>query len=194
MKLASLAFFLLLVYAHADGESERLVGRPLSMFRDQEQAWMGYALFALLMLASSVYAAALARYRKWGEVAVAGLTVLLLLALAATPSTGELHLVCALALLALLFGYYAVLLYRAETFWLLAHLAVPVALALATRFHSYGIWQKGFIVYFVLAAVIRHHLLMRQISRADAPGRPKKPRKAYRLDLMAKRPPRLSGG
>jgi hypothetical protein len=51
----------------------------------------------------------------------------------------------------LVYLYYALRLGLAGSPWLYAHLAFPVLLAVATSFSSYGIWQKGFVVYFLLA-------------------------------------------
>src|SRR5882724_11275273 len=120
MKLASLAFFLLLVFAHIVGNSEPALARPLSEFRDGERAWLGYALFALLLVIAGVHAAAQVRAKRPGDAAVSGLAVVLLLLVAETPSWGGFHSFWSLLLLALLFGYYGMLLYCAERFWLIA--------------------------------------------------------------------------
>ena len=184
MKIPSAIFLLLLVYAHIVGDPQRLADRPLSLFRDHDRAWLGYSLFVALLLVGVFYAVSLARCRRWGQVTVASLAVLLLLAVAATPSWGELHLTCSLLLLVLLFAHYGLLLYFAESFWLVAHLAVPVGLAVATRFHSYGIWQKGFVVYFVIAAVIHHHLQLRPRAWPEGRMGTNKPRRTYRLKLQ----------
>ncbi len=160
MKLASLAFVLLLLVAHAAGDSAELVGQPLSMFRDGEQGWLGYLLFAVLLLISALYLTALARADRVGEATAAGLAAVLLLLVAVTPSWGALHVACSLLLLGLLLAYFALLLHRAEGPWLAAvHLAVPVALAGATGLHSYGLWQKAVITYIVAATAAHHHLL-----------------------------------
>jgi len=112
---------------------------------------------------------------------VAGLAVLLLVLVAATPSFGVGHGLCALLLLLLLFSYYALLLYRAQSVWLVPHLSTPAVLALATRLHSYGLWQKSIIAYFVFAAVVHHHLLAPAPS-GSKPGRPQKRRRVYQLE------------
>jgi hypothetical protein len=191
MKLASFAFFLLLTYAHQAGDFDRTLAQPLSLFRDGGQAWVGYALFAVLLVIGWLYATALARSHREAEAAVAGLTVLLLVAVAVTPSWSSFHLFCSLLLLLLLFGYYARLLSRAARPLLFAHLAVPTALALATGFHSYGLWQKSLIAYFVAVAVTHHHLVGRLPrqggpwpagSRPRACEEPMKRRKVYRLE------------
>jgi hypothetical protein len=159
MKLASLAFLLLLLHAHGEVETDDPLALPLSMFRDGAHGWLGYALFAVLLTIGGLYARALARSRKEVEAGLAGCAVLLLLVVAVTASVGELHVLCSLVLLALLYGYCAVVLYHAGSPWLVGHLAVPVLLALATGFHSYGAWQKSFIAYCVLAVTLHHHLL-----------------------------------
>jgi hypothetical protein len=162
MKLTSLVFFLLLLLAHAMGDPGELLGQPLSLFRDGEQGGpLGYALFAVLLLNGLLYTVTLVRFDRIGEAGMAGLAVGFLAVVAATPSWDAFHLVCSLLLLLLLFSYYATLLYRAGSPWLIVHLAVPFALVSATRLHSYGLWQKSLIAYFVLLAVVHHHILLR---------------------------------
>src|SRR4051794_24655628 len=96
MKLATLAFVLLLLSAHLAGDSAELVGQPLSMFRDGEQGWLGYLLFAVLLLITGLYLAALARAERIGEAAAAGLAAVLLAVVAVTPSLGAFHIICSL--------------------------------------------------------------------------------------------------
>jgi hypothetical protein len=199
MKAAAAVFFWLLVFAHLAGDPVEMLALPLSPFRDGENAWLGYLLFAVLLLVGGLYVAALwrrsdraARYRRLyvaarqreGEAAVATLALALLLVVALTESWGLLHLTCSLLVLVLLYGYYALLLYRAGSAWFIAHVTMPILLLLATQGHSYGLWQKTFIVYCVLAAVIHHHLLgqpepMRQNRRAQ----PLRKRKVYTLEV-----------
>jgi hypothetical protein len=191
MKLASLAFFVLLALAHAAGDFGEMIAQPLSLFRDGAEGWLGYWLFALMLLIGLLYTVALARSRREAEAAVSGLAVLLLLLVGVTPSNASFHLLCSLVLLLLLYGYYALLLRRAESPWLIAHLVVPVALALATRFPSYGLWQKSFIGYFVVAAVLHHHVLGREPERSEGSysgprvsrrGQPIQRRRVYRVE------------
>jgi hypothetical protein len=185
MKLASAGFLLLLFCAHGGATSDRLVSRPLSMFRDGPDALLGYAMFATLLLSGALYTAALARCRREGEAVLSGLAVLLLLAVAATPSSDAFHGLCSFLLLLLLFGFYTLLLLRCGGPWVLVHLTVPVAWMLATGFHSYGLYQKGLVVYFLLAAVVHHHVLSRQAAgaiRRLIRGQPVRRRKVYQLE------------
>jgi hypothetical protein len=192
MKLASLAFFLLLVIAHMTGDPGDVADLPLSTFRDGPRAWIGYALFTTLLLVGLTHFATLLRCGRRSEAVVSGLAFLLLLAVTATPSEDSFHLLTSLILLALLFGYYAVLLYRAEKLWLVAHLAVPIALALVIRWHSYGLWQKSFIAYFVFLAAAHHFVLtLPLLERRSRRSRLTKRRKVYQLDPMQAR---SSGG
>jgi len=170
MKVAVLAFVLLLLGAHLGGDSGELVGQPLSMFRDGEQAWLGYALFYVLLLISGLYVKALKRADRVPEAAVAVGAALLLAVVAATPSWGAFHIVCSLLLLGLLISYYALLLHRAEGPLLAAvHLAVPLALVGATGLHSYGLWQKAVITYIVVVTAAHHHLLGRPAPKRERP-------------------------
>jgi hypothetical protein len=187
MKLAAFAFLVLLLHAHAAGDPARLLHQPLSMFRDGGRWWLGYALFAVLLLIGGLYTRALARARREAETVIAGLAALLLLVVAVTPSWEGFHLLCSLLLFALLFGYYAVLLQRVSGALLFAHLVVPVALALLTSFQSYGLWQKGFVAYLILAAVAHHHLLVRHAGERPARhpagrGPSVRRRKVYQLE------------
>ena len=184
MKLTFSAFLLLLIYAHGSAAADKALGHPLSMFRDGPDAWLGHGLFAVLLLCGVLYTVALVRCRREGEAVVSGFAVLLLLVVAATPSAGTLHGLCSFLLLLLLFAHYTWLLRRAGGPWVLAHLVVPVALVLATRFHSYGLWQKGLILYFLAAVVLHHHFLMRQAADAARTGRraaPLRRRTVYQL-------------
>ncbi len=191
MKLVSSLFLLLLVQAHSlPGHGDPLA-RPLSMFRDGPHAWLGYLMFSALVLAGLLYTVSLFRCRREGEAVVSALALLFLIAVAATPSVDTFHLLCSVLLLLLLFSHYALLLYRAGGPWWLAHLTVPLALLLATQFHSYGAWQKALVLYFLAAAVLHHHLLGREAvgARRDSPratnwgrGQPIRRRKVYQLE------------
>jgi hypothetical protein len=185
MKLAACVFFLLRSYSHEVGDADDLFVRPLSEFRDGKHAGLGYVLFAVLLFIGLLHAVTLARARKPLETAVSSVAFTLLLVVAVTPSYDSTHIACSLFLLLLLFGYYALLLYLLESLWLIAHLAVPTTLALVTQFQGYGIWQKSFIVYFVIVAMVHHHLL-RRLSAADPPS-PVEGRRRKRRDPLDKR-------
>src|SRR5262249_34093386 len=148
-------------------------------------------LFAALLLVGALYVVALARSQREAEALISAIGVLILLTVAVTSSTNSFHLLCSLLLFGLLFSYYGILLYRAERILLVLHLIVPVALAFAIQFHSYGLWQKSFISYFVLLAAAHHHVITHQLSRrhSSSPSHPcgrgqaTKRRKVYRLEL-----------
>jgi hypothetical protein len=171
MKAVSFTFLAVLLLAHRVGDPAKLLGLPLSMFRDGPLGAFGYVLFGLLLLAGGLMIVTLLRQRLHGHVCLFGLAAFLLLFVALTPSDGGLHVLASLVLLAVLFTYYAVQFHAAGRAWLWAHLAIPSLLVLATQFHSYGLWQKSFIVYFLLAVNVQHHLLTRGAalgSRAKA--------------------------
>ena len=78
------------------------------------------------------------------------------------PSEWPLHEASAIVLLASIYTYFAVVLYRAgRPLLMMIHLSVPLVLAIVTRFQSYGMWQKWMICYFILAAVVHHDVLKR---------------------------------
>jgi membrane-associated HD superfamily phosphohydrolase len=190
MKLAALSFFLLLIYVHFTGDLERAAEQPLSMFRDDSTGLLGYVLFAALLLVGVLYVVALARSQREAEAIISSISVLILLAVAVTPSTNSFHLLCSLLLFGLLFGYYAILLYRTERILLVGHLIVPIALALAIQFHSYGLWQKSFISYSVFLAAVHHHALTHRhsgrnfwLSQSSGRHLATKRRKVYCMEL-----------
>jgi hypothetical protein len=160
VKLFGVVFAALLVCAHFADVQGDAYQRPLSMFRDYDPAWIGYALFGLIV-AMGLETARTA-FRVGAAIhAVAYLVATTLLAVvAATPSNDSLHIECALAAMVLLFVYYAVILYRADAmFWLVLHLLTPSLLMMGSRLESYGIWQKGMILYFLIATVAHQHYL-----------------------------------
>jgi hypothetical protein len=185
MKVISLVFLALFLFAHTAGDEDELRARPLSMFRDGELAVVGYTLFALLLAVGGLLIEAAVRARRGGEAAVFGLALLLLIVVAATPSLDGFHFLCSIALLALFYSFYAVLLYRSHNPWFLPHLATPVMLLLATQFHSFGLWQKSLIVYFVLAANIHYAVLQHAAAlgaRARRRGGPLRRRIVFALE------------
>jgi hypothetical protein len=161
MKLVSLAFLMVLVVAHLAGDPAEGLGLPLSLFRDGAYRPFGCLLFALLLIVAWQMLRALHRAGLGGHACLLGVAAFVLLVVAVTPSTDALHLLCSFVVLALLFGYYAAVVGGAGRAWLWAHLAVPVLLLLLTGCHSYGLWQKSLIVYFLLAVNVQHHLLTR---------------------------------
>ena len=186
MKLAVSTFLLLLLSAHAMGDLDHQLSTPLSQFRDDSLDWLGYLLFGVLLVVGALYTLALARSRRPVDAGIAVFALLLLIVVAATPSFDGYHQLCALLLLVMLFAYYAVLLHRAGSIWMLVHLAVPWLLLGLTCCHSYGLWQKSFILYCVIAAAIHHHLL----GQSEEPDRrpraartsPLRRRKVYALE------------
>jgi hypothetical protein len=146
---ATVLFLVLLAAVHlADPDT---LDRPLSMLRDGPWSAAGYALFALLGLIGVLHVRAAVRLGHGAGVAVPAVGVVLLAVVALTPSFDLDHAWAAFALMGLVYLYYALRLGLAGSPWLYAHLAFPVLLAVATSFSSYGIWQKGFVVYFLLA-------------------------------------------
>jgi hypothetical protein len=161
VKSASAAFVLLLLVAHGVGEFSRRLAEPLSMFRDGEQAWLGYVLFATLLLVSIRYTRDMIRVGEKDEAVVAGLAALLLFIVAVTPSLEGFHILSSLLLMLLLFGHYWRLLRDSGSLWLILHVLAPFALVLLTGCHSYGLWQKCLILYLVALANLRHHQICR---------------------------------
>ncbi|SRR5579885_1634903 len=150
MLIATALFVVLLVAVHLADPSA--VDRPLSLFRDGPWPVAGYALFGLLLVIGGLHLRTYYRLARYGELVVPAAALGLLAVVTLTPSLDGGHAFAAFALMGLMFIYYAVRLYRAGSLWFFAHLAAPVLLIVATSCRSYGVWQKGFIVYFLLAA------------------------------------------
>src|SRR5262245_43425236 len=126
------------------------------MLRDGDVGPFGYFLFAALLLIAGLMIACALRLRLAGHAAIYCLVTFLLLLVAVTPSNGAVHVLCSLVVFVILYAYYATLLCEASSSWLWIHLTIPVLLVLVTRAHSYGLWQKCFIVWFLLAINVHY--------------------------------------
>jgi len=96
------------------------------------------------------------------------------------------HIFGSFFVLAGLYGYYLIKLLWAEHPMLFVHLALPMAAAFATRYASYGGWQKLMILAFVLEINTQHFLLSREITAApEASPRPAGAARRRRLSSRA---------
>jgi hypothetical protein len=184
MKIAALAFLVLLVGFHILEGGKSTLDRPLSMFRDDGLEGVGYLHFGLLLVLGGLAIIPTVQLEHHGGTVVYALGWVLLLVVAVTPSLGELHNTCAFLLLALLYVYYAALLFPAGVLWVYLHLVVPVLLVVATQYHSYGLWQKSLIAYFVIALVVHRDVLTRIVRQ---PSRPTRPRGGRSMEFGKKR-------
>lgn len=199
VKLLSLAFLTTLLAVHVNDPTDLALAQPMSMFRDRDQAVLGYLLFALLLLIGTAHAVALKRIDRAGEASLTGIATLALSFVAITPSGTLFHDVVAVCLLVGLYAFFGVLAGPLPRLVLIGHLTAPVWLLFLTQFHSAGLFQKCVIVYFVLVANVHHHFLERPEPRPEP--RPRRTsvtvrrRKVYDLDTGATwtRKPRLAG-
>lgn len=193
MKLLSGAFVVLLVAVHLTGDLQADLARPLSVFRDGPNATAGLWLFGLLLLAGAWQVVLLLRLRYVLDALAVAVLAGLLWEVAATPSNDVYHLFMALLLLLAVWAYYGWLFYRCESPWLWVHMVAPILLIFLTRLHSYGLWQKSVILYFVALLNVQHHVFASWLPRRRerAPDTPaKRPRyrdterrqKVYSLD------------
>ncbi len=150
MRVATVLFLILLAGAHLGAPDA--VDRPLSLFRENNPT-VGYCLFGLLAVIGGSHLRTYYRLGLDRELYAPTGSLLLLAVVAATPSPDGLHTLAAL-LLGLVFGWYAIRLYRVASPWLLVHLAAPILALVLTAAQSYGLWQKLVVVYFLLAANI----------------------------------------
>ena len=166
-----LLFIALLVHAHLTDVNGGAVDRPLSEFRDFQPQWVGQALFGVLLL----FGVETVRAAFRADAATDGATYLavtgLLSIVAITPSDGILHNICAVVAMLMMHFYFAILLYHKDLFSLFAmHIVVPFMILFATKaqsygmVQSYGIWQKGMILYFLSATVIQQEFWPKEVS------------------------------
>ena len=169
IKLASLVFFALLIYVHLACSPYDTLEWPLSAFRDSECGPLGYALFGALALVSAIYSVDLKRFSDPVEALdTIGFGVILLIA-AVSPARWMLHRGSAGLLLVCGYVFFAIQLYRRDRRLMLIHLCAPLVLAVWAGLHSYGLWQKAMISYFVVMANIHHHVTTRDAR--DNPAR-----------------------
>jgi len=68
----------------------------------------------------------------------------------------------------------AVLLYLSDClFWLTIQLATPTMLMMGSRLESYGVWQKGMVLYFLAATVVHQSLLAQWLPMRRSGQRPR---------------------
>jgi hypothetical protein len=166
VKVFAVGFSVLLVRAHFADVQGDAYERPLSLFRDYEPAWIGYAMFGLLVAIGLETMRTAFRAESEVHAGMYLLSTGLLAFVSATPSDNEWHQNFAVVVMLVLFTYYAVVLYyRDAMFWLLFHLLTPSFMMWATRLDNYGIWQKGMILYFLVATIVHQSVLARQIPK-----------------------------
>jgi hypothetical protein len=182
VKLLAAAFVVLLVYAHLADLQGDAYNRPLSMFRDYSPAWVGYAMFAILVAIGSITAVTAFRAQAYLQCGVYVFGTVLLTIVAATPSNSFNHLQISLLLMAIIFANFAARLWmNDEYFWFAIHAFAPTILALLTKLESFGIWQKALVVYFVLVVVIDQTMYSQWLARIQQ-RRAKEAEKAKEAD------------
>lgn len=113
-----------------------------------------------------MYGIALALRKHYLEAGVSAVLLILLLIVAATPTYDLGHELCSCALLALAYMYTAIMIVAGVAladwprFVAYLPLATPFFLTIAASFLGYGVWQKAMVLYFLLCAVLRHHVVV----------------------------------
>jgi hypothetical protein len=172
VKILATAFIALFVYAHvADSQGDAYL-RPLSTFRDYDPEWLGYALFGTLLAVGLGTARTAYRVQNEAQMAIYLLATVILAVVVATPSNDFWHWYCAMILMAgVVVNLGVVLWYSDSIFWFVMHLLAPTIIMWATRIESYGLWQKGLILYFLAATVTHEQLLSRWLPKRAKPRR-----------------------
>lgn len=191
MRLVTLAFLALLILAHANADWQIALARPLSLFREEATSPIGWWLFGLLLAAGVILVQLLLRMRWFFDALMLLVATGLLAFVAATPSLDADHLVVSGVLLLALYLYYAVLFHRLESRWLWLHLPMPILLVFLTQRHSYGLWQKSLILYFLLVINLQYSASKAWLEAAkssrrgwDLPKRDsQRTQKVYKLDV-----------
>lgn len=164
MRLASIAFFLILAGLHG---SEGTLSQPLSTFRDGPQRTWGFALFGLLTFIGLNWIWTLIRTRSTSELVGVVPALPLLGFVALTDSRDGWHLAASFVLLGWMLLFFAAKLWEEENWLVFLHLLMPIAIGLTIRFHSFGLWQKSLIAYFVV--LINMHDLLRLCEHETKP-------------------------
>jgi hypothetical protein len=181
VKILGIAFAVLFVCAHKADLLGDAYTRPLSCFRDCDPAWIGYAMFGLLIAIGLETARTAFRLRSELHTFMYLVMTAQLAFIAATPSWGAWHQTFAAVGMACLFVYYAVLLYNGDQlFWLVIHLLMPSFLLTGSHYESYGVWQKGMIIYSLLATIVHQEVLAQWLPKRTS-RRLKKPKTAIAI-------------
>ncbi len=165
MRLASFAFFLILIGWHLRDPSE--LSQPLSSFRDGPYRAWGFTLFGLLTFIGLKWIWTLIRTGNISDMIGVAPALPLLGFVALTESQDGWHLLASFVLLGWILLFFAAKLWEEENWWVFAHLLMPIAIALTIQFHSFGLWQKSLIAYFVL--LINAHDLLRLCEHETKP-------------------------
>lgn len=151
LHLCSLGFLSFLALAHLGGDAA-VLAEPLSMLRDGVFSSLGYGAFLCLIGAALCHSWKLlaSGWAVEGRFALAAAFILAVVAI--TPTSHPLHEGLAFLLLGMLYAYFGLLLYRARSPLALGHWLSPLWLLCLIGCHSFGLWQKALIVYFVVAS------------------------------------------
>ena len=164
MRLASLAFFLILVLLHG---SEHALSQPLSTFRDGPSRAWGFTLFGLLTFIGLNWIWTLIRTRNASDLVGVAPALPLLAFVALTDSRDGWHLAASFVLLGWMLLFFTAKLWEEENWLVFVHLLMPIVIGLTIQFHSFGLWQKSLIAYFVV--LINMHDLLRLCEHETKP-------------------------
>lgn len=171
VKGLAIAFLITLIGGHlADQQGDAFV-RPLSLFRDVEPMWIGYALFTLLIALAAEMGRTAWRLHSVSQFAVYLCVTLVLTVTALTPSFDPLHILSANVVMLSLFLNFVWLLYHYDKlFFLVIHVLISSCLLSGDLRDSNGMWEKAMDLYLVAAVVAQHHILAKRLPVQGAFG------------------------
>ncbi len=159
VRSTSVIFLGLLLYSHGAGEFASLISSPMSLLRDGDQQLIGFSLFGSMLVIGILMVCDLVRFHRLLEAVFFVLATIIIGFIAVTPSDNADHLFLSLALLLSFFLYYARQLRTVGSIWFYAHLFISFAWVAVIENHSFGLWQKGMIVYLIILVNIHNWLL-----------------------------------
>ena len=159
-----------------------MFAEPLSNFRYGRWAGLGMVAFLLLIAIGLIYIAIARTFAERDIQFVSILSTILIIFVAVTPTVHAGHEFAANGLMILLYGFFSVRLYRADSFWFFVCLAAPLFVLAAVYTWSelnFGTIQKSIIFLLVVMVVLdsAYHMNLaiplpeRRIRRSGRGGR-----------------------
>ncbi|HQR07440.1 MAG TPA: hypothetical protein PLN21_11490 [Gemmatales bacterium] len=168
LPLGTLLFLITLLTGHGYAGWDEALKVPFSQWRDGPYYIFGYIHFALSLACSLLILVLIFRQGHRGEILTGFCIVLLLIVVIVTPSHDVFHRYSSYVLFLMLMSYYTWVLWRWHPRYVMVHLAILLALALLTTWHSYGFWQKTLVLYVLVLMNIQGLYLQSSILNSNS--------------------------